>query len=322
MRHPHRIIKLLAVAAAAIGMGSCRWHSGELVHGYIEGEYVYVGSPVAGRLQALAVSRGDQVKIGDELFSLENTPWRSERDEAASRLAQAKAQLEDLRSGLRPSEIESIQARLEQARASLTFDETEFRRMKDLHRTKAAPTNDLDKARSAFEQSQARVAELEAELQTASLGSRAGQVAAQESLVSALTAALAKADWQLEQTVGKSAVDAAVVDTLFRVGEWVNEGKPVVMLLPPGNIKARTFVPEALLSTIHIGDDVQVTFDGGDDPVHAKITFIAPNAEFTPPVIFSRESREKLVFLVELAFDPAQAAKLHPGQPIDIEFGG
>ncbi len=317
MTNVQRIIYILTIALLFPG---CRFSAGEQLHGYIEGDYVYVASPIAGRLETVAVARGDLVKTGDTLFTLENTPWKAERDEAAGRLAQARAQLEDMRKGARDSEIESLEARLAQAQALLQFSRKELVRITELRRTKAAPQSDLDRTTSDFEQARNRVAELESELETARLGSRAGQISAQENAVEALSAALARAEWRLSQSVQKSPSDALVVDTMYRVGEWANEGKPVAMLLPPANIKARTFVPEEMLGRIRIGQPVQVRVDGTDEMFRAAVAFISPNAEYTPPVIYSRESREKLVFLVELSFDAAVAPSLHPGQPIDLEF--
>jgi len=93
------------------------------------------------------------------------------------------------------------------------------------------------------------------------------------------------------------------------------------MLLPPGNVKVRAFVRETQISTIQTGDEVRVLLDGLADPVLGRIGFISPQAEYTPPVIYSRQTRSKLVFLIEVVFDPEAAATLHPGQPVDVEFG-
>ena len=95
---------------------------------------------------------------------------------------------------------------------------------------------------------------------------------------------------------------------------------PVVALLPPQNIKVRAFVPETHVGSIHYGEGVRITVDGVRDPFIGKVSYISPHAEYTPPVIYSRETRDKLVFMVEAVFDPATAAKLHPGQPVDVRF--
>jgi HlyD family secretion protein len=152
------------------------------------------------------------------------------------------------------------------------------------------------------------------------LGSRSDQVAGAEANVSALDAALARAEWDLSQKRQTAPVAGSVFDTLYREGEWVAAGRPVVALLPPQHVKVRTFVPQPWLGSIHVGDALEVRVDGAKEPYTAKVSFISPRAEYTPPVIYSRESREKLVFMVEGVFDAAAAAKLHPGQPVDVRF--
>ena len=133
-------------------------------------------------------------------------------------------------------------------------------------------------------------------------------------------AALAKAEWDLSQKRRSAARDSLVFDTLYREGEWVAAGRPVVALLPPQNIKVRAFVPETRIATIHIGDRVRVAVDGIGEPFTGKVSYISPRAEYTPPVIYSREARSKLVFMIEAVFDPKTAENLHPGQPVDVFF--
>jgi len=112
-----------------------------------------------------------------------------------------------------------------------------------------------------------------------------------------------------------------VFDTLYREGEWVPAGRPVVVLLPPENIKVRAFVSESRLGSLHPGDNAQVAVDGVQRRFSGKVSYISPRAEYTPPVIYSQESRDKLVFMVEVVFDPQAAADLNPGQPVDVQFG-
>ncbi len=310
---------LVAVTGLACG---CTRQPSDKVQGYVEGEFVYVASPLAGTLQTLHVRRGGQVKEGDPLFSLDNTPEKAARDEAERRMAQARATLEDLKKGKRPTEIDSIEAQLKQARAALVLSEREYARQEKLTRTPGASSEqDLDRARATRDQDSQRVAQLEADLKTARLGSRTDQVAAAEATQRAQQAVLARAEWELSQKAQYAPKDGLVFDTLYREGEWVAAGRPVVSLLPPQNIKVRAFVPETRVAAIQPGDPVQIVVDGLKDPVAGTVSFISPRAEFTPPVIYSLESRGKLVFMVEAVFPPEAAVKLHPGQPVDVRFG-
>jgi HlyD family secretion protein len=222
--------------------------------GYVEGEFVYVASPLAGQLETLSVQRGQQVTTGQPLFALDETAEKAAR---------------------------------EQIEAALVLSEAEFARQEKLFRTGVAATQDLDRARSTRDQDKQR---------------------------------LTQSDWSFEQKKQATPQAGLVYDTLYRQGEWVAAGKPVVALLPPQNIKVRAFVPETRAGSIHYGDEVRVAVDGVRDPFIGKVSYISPHNEYTPPVIYSKESRDKLVFMIEAVFDPEVSSNLHPGQPVDVEF--
>jgi len=316
-------LRKLAPLWGAIGiLAGCGGPPSPAVQGYVEGEFVYVSSTAAGTLDALSVRRGAQVRAGDPLFTLDNVPEKAARDQAAEQLAQARATLEDLKKGKRPFEIQSAQAQLNQAQAALALAGQELARQEQLAAVPgAAARQDLDRARSTRDQDSQRAAQLEADLKTAQTGSRDDQIAAAQAGVRALEAALARAEWDLSQKSRAAPAAGLVFDTLYRPGEWVAAGRPVVALLPPENVKVRAFVAETRVGAIHPGDAVRVTVDGVRQALAGKVSFISPQAEYTPPVIYSQESRGKLVFMVEAVFDAATAANLHPGQPVDVLFG-
>ncbi len=302
----------LVAVAAAVGLGG---NAGPLqVQGYVEGEYVYVGAPVAGRLETLQVARGDWVEAAAPLFQLDPSSELPARNDAAARLARAEANLANLRKGRRPSEIASIEAQLAQAKAMLALSQAKLERRQPL--ADAVSIEEVEEARAEHERDQARVAELEAELTTAQLGARVDEIEAAEAEVRAAQAQLAQAEWRLGELSQAAPQAGRVVDTLYRPGEWVAAGAPVVSLLPPENVKVRFFVPEPQLGAITVGDEVQVRCDACPPDLVAEIGFIAPEAEYTPPVIYSREMRAKLVYLVEAR--PRQPDALRPGQPVDV----
>jgi HlyD family secretion protein len=311
-----------ATVACVLGLfGGCQRAASNRVPGYIEGEFVYVASPHAGALEHLAVQRGAQVKPGDPLFTLESVAEKAARDEAERRLSQAKANLADATKGKRPSELESAEAQLRQAQAALALAEKELARQEKMLRSPVTTTEEeADRSRSTRDQARQRVAQLEAELVTARLGARADLITAAEANVQALEAALAGAEWDLAQKRQNATQAGVVFDTLYREGEWIAAGRPVVVLLPPQNVKLRVFVPQARLGSLHVGDPVRIFVDGAKDAVTGKVSFISPRAEYTPPVIYSRDERNKFVFLVEATFENAAAALLHPGQPVDVQF--
>jgi HlyD family secretion protein len=265
-----RSFLLFALALAAAFLAGCSRNSPGEFQGYIEGEYVYVASPLGGALANLAVARGDQVKSGQLLFGLE-------RASEADAVAQAEKNLV-------------------QAQANLTRSQSEFERREKLR-------NDSAQVISAEELDQAR----------AQRDADAAQVESQN-------AALTKAQWSFDQKQQFAPANAFVQDTLYRSGEFVAAGNPVVVLLPPENLKVRFFVPQEVLPKIKTGQTIAVNFDGATKNYSATINFISTQNEFTPPVIYNRENRAKLVYMIEAKFSPADAAELRPGQPVDVKL--
>ncbi len=306
------------LALAAIFIVGCAANSSKVFQGYIEGEYVYVASPLGGALTNLAVARGDEVKTGQLLFELERGSEAAAVQQAEKNLAQAQSQLDDLNKGKRPTEIASLEAQVERAQANLKLAAAEFERREQLGGADVVSKEELDQARAQRDADQAQVDQLTADLETARLGGREDAVRAAEATVQSQQAALDKARWSFDQKQQFAPTNAFVQDTLYRAGEWVAAGNPVVELLPPANIKVRFFVPQAVLPRIKPSQTVSVTFDGGQRAYSATVNYISTQAEFTPPVIYSRENRAKLVFMIEAKFSPADAADLRPGQPVDV----
>lgn len=316
-----RPIWLLALLPVLL-LGACGRGGGDLYQGYVEGEYVYVASPLGGQLADLAVRRGDTVAAGVRLFALDDSLERAALDEAAQNLSRLENTLADLRKGRRPSEVAAIEAQLADATAARRLADSEYRRRQALFRQKTIAAEELDQARTSFERARQKVDEISANLRTARLGAREDEIRAAEADVSAAQARLAQARWNVDQKTQAAPRGGLVFDTLYRIGEWVPAGRPVVALLPPENIRVRFFVPEAVVGTITPGRAVEVLVDGRPEPVLAGVTFVSPEAEYAPPVIYSSQSRTKLVFRIEAAPVPGRAAPLNPGQPVDVRLGG
>jgi len=314
------ILTLGVLTLAAAFFGGCSGHSPDEFQGYLEGEYVYIAAPLGGALTNLAVARGDSVKAGQLLFTLERESEASAVQQAGKNLAQAQSQLDDLAKGKRPTEIASLEAQLQQARANLKLANDSLTRREQLGGSQVISKEELDQANMQRDADQARVDQLVADLETAKLGGREDAIHAAEAAVASQTAALAKARWSFDQKQQFAPADAMVQDTLYRQGEWVAAGNPVAVLLPPENLKVRFFVPQAMLPQIKTGEAVKVSFDGGKHPYSATINYISTQNEYTPPIIFNRENRAKLVYMIEAKFSATDAADLRPGQPVDVEL--
>ncbi|WP_272699808.1 HlyD family secretion protein [Desulfovibrio sp. Fe33] len=310
--------RLIHIFLTLLLLAACSNEPANVFQGYVEGEYIHVAAGLGGTLQDLAVKRGQVVAAGAPLFTLERDYEQAAVNEATHGLQRAQDNLANLRKGQRPSEIASIQARLQKAKSSVSLAKIEYERRVKLVAAATISQEELDRAESDYEQKQQLVSEIESELRTARLGARSDLILAAESEVRQARAQLDQAQWSFDQKHTVAPVEGFVFDTLFRVGEWVPAGQPVVSLLPPQNIEVRFYVPETVVGKLQAGQTVIVNFDGASTPVEATVSYISPSAEYTPPVIYSSQSRAKLVFQLKAAPSLKNAAKLHPGQPVDV----
>lgn len=307
---------MLGVAAAALLAAGCGREARDVFQGYAEADYVDVAAAEPGQLESLGAAKGDAIAAGAPLFALEAAREAAAVRQAQEQLAAAQAQLQDLRQGKRPPELDVVRAQLEQARAEATRAAAERERDAAQFTSGGIAQAQLDRSQAAADAAAARVRELERQLDVAQLPARADQIAAQEAQTAAAQAAVDQAAWRLGQKTVAAPVAGQVFDVLYQPGEWVAAGRPVVRLLPPGNLKIRFFVPETALGALAVGQALAVRCDGCADEIPAKITYVSPEAEYTPPIIYSNETRSKLVFMVEAR--PLDGANLHPGQPLEV----
>jgi HlyD family secretion protein len=314
-------MRFLPAALLILAFAGCDRAPENSFQGYIEGEFVLLASPYAGQLQKLHVKRGDSVEAGKPVFALEQESERAARLEAEERMKTAQARFENLKVGRRAPEIEAARAALAQARAARELSASQLAQQDRLSKGGFISQARLDEARTAHARDAARVAEAEAQLRTLlqPLG-RSAELHAAEAEVAVARAALAQTEWKLAQKSVVAPSSSVVQDTFFVEGEWVPAGRPVVSLLPPGNVKARFYVPETMLGSLKPGVPVEISCDGCGAPLRAQVSYISAQAEFTPPVLYNLESREKLVFLVEARPAPGDGAKLRPGQPVDVKI--
>ncbi|MDF3055065.1 MAG: periplasmic component of efflux system [Gammaproteobacteria bacterium] len=304
---------------AAIFISGCFKDSSDYAQGFIEGEFTYISSAVAGHLTTLSIDRGAKVKKGTPLFTLEPEPEQAQLQAATADLARAEDQLNNLKRGERSSVLMGIEARLAQAKADLDFAQSELTRNQRLYETRIISGLKYDQLKANFKAATEKVNQIKAELSEAKLGAREDLILAQQAAVDVAAADVKELTWRLAQKTATSNVEGLVFDTFFVLGEFVPAGSPVLALLLPENIKLVFYVPQTLLSKIQIGKEVTLTCPGCQMAT-ARIEYISPEAEFTPPVIYSKETREKLMFRVEAQLSKEGIKYYHPGQPVDVEI--
>ena len=309
--------RIVAGVVAAL-LAACSGEKSSAYQGYVEGEYVNVASPVAGRLDKLLVLRGQTVEAKAPLFRLESEQELAAKQQADEQLNAAQAQLADLRLGRRRPEVAVTEAQLAQAEAAQQQAALQLRRDEAQFEAGGIARAQLEESRSNQAIKAARVRELAGQLDVTRLPAREDQIRGQSAQVAAARAAQSQAAWRLDQKQVAASQAALVADTLYREGEWVAAGSPIVRLLPPGNVKLRFFVPETSAGSLKPGRKVSVGCDGCGAGVAAVVSYVSNEPEFTPPVIYSNETRAKLVFLVEARPSPESAARLRPGQPVSV----
>ena len=284
--------------------------------GYAEGDYLFIAAPIAGRLDTLAVEAGQQVKKNAPLFALDDEAERDAQLQAAALQNAAQAQAIDATKGRRADELAVTQAQVRQAQAAVTLAQNDLARQQQLATQGFVAPARVTDAQTALQQAQAGLAQANAALRVAHLPAREDERHAAQASATAASAAVQQAQWRTGQKQQSSPANATVAEVFYRPGEFVAAGQPVLSLLPPGNVKARFFVPEAALPSVAAGQAVRLSCDGCGPAFTARITRVATQAEFTPPVIYSNAQRAKMMFMVEAR--PDEPGHLHPGQPLDV----
>lgn len=288
--------------------------------GYVEGDLLFVGPIEGERIVRLDVEVGNVVKAGDPLFTMATPLLDEQRDEAAARLEQMKAQVQNLRAAMnRPQQIAVLQAAVDRAAAALKLSTNEYERKRVLHShgntTKAA----LDQASMALERDKATLEEAKRQVEAARIPSRSHEIEAAEAAIGQARSQIDQIDIRIQRQHVTAPAAGSVQDIYFRVGEMVNAGQPVLSLLPPENRKVRFYVPETRLSDVRLGDKVRISCDGCREGLWGRIFFAALREEYTPPVIFSDQERAKLVFKIEARLED-EARSLPLGLPVAVRL--
>lgn len=286
-------------------------------YGYIEANYIYVAPASVGRIEVLQVQEGDMVAKGTLMFSLEAEQQAAGLRAAEAREAVAEATWRNMETGSRAAEVAVIRASLAKAEADQTLASVTLERSEQLNVQGFTSAAKVDADKAMLESANAQVAQLRAQLEVAELPARDAQLVAAEAT---LTAARADSDRARSEFANRTIVapaDGLVERVYFRVGEVASTGAPVLALLPPGELKARFFLPETERVKFRIGDVLMLSCDGCADGLTATVSHMASDPQHTPPIIYSREERTRLVFMAEARLEGETG--LLPGQPVTLQ---
>lgn len=287
--------------------------------GYSYGDFVYLSAPSNAKVENIFVSKGDRVKTGQKLVELESFDAVNTLQRAEEKLRAESALLRNMASGERPEQLNIIRAQIKKARSLESQAQRQVERYRGLYARQAISVAEWENIRDDFVQKHAQVEELAHQLEAHQLPARQDEIEKQQSQVESAKLECDKARRDVEQTTIVSSLNAQVFDILYRAGERSTMGHPIISLLPPDNIKVRFFIPQAILGKIKTGMSVRLSCDGCSAAIPGTINYISPEAEFTPPVIYSTKRREKLIYRVEATPNREHAIQLKVGQPFDVE---
>ena len=290
-----------------------------LAVGYVEGDYVLLAPIEVAQVREVAVRRGDRIEAGAPVASLEKADAVIAVAQAEAALAQAEAQLADMKLGKRPEEIDVLEATLRSTQAQADETKRILSRSQDLFTRGIATQAQLDEARTRVEVAEAAIGQAKANLAVARLPARPETIKAADNQVAQAQAALDSARWRLDQRTVEAPAAGRVDDVIRNAGDLAGPSAPIVSMLPDGAVKLRVYVPERQFSKLAVGSELAVHCDGCQPGLKAKVSYISPDPEFTPPVIYSLENRQKLVYLVE-ARPEEQDTVLQPGQIVDVRL--
>ena len=304
---------VIILAIIVTGFLAWRWlgpaPKRDYLSGYIVGDDLNLAAPVSGTVQSLSVVDGQRVSPGQQLFSIAPATLEAQGEQAAANVTANQTQISSAEANLRQAEAEVAASRATADRARQDLVRLEGVKRDD---PAAVAGKDLDQARAALREANANVA---AAQKTAD--ARRADIAKAEAQTRQAAGGKRSVQIQVAQLSPTSPAAGRVQQVYFQVGEWVPANQPVVSVIPDSKVKVRFFVPEANVSHYRPGQTVRFACDGCAGGLTARIGYVSAQPEFTPPIIFSRESRERMVFMVEAY--PTNPQRLNPGLPVEVE---
>lgn len=312
-------MSLLCSLPLAAHLFSACGASTPLAVGYVEGDFVLLAPIEVAEVKTISARRGDRVGPGQPVAALESADAEIAVAQAQAALAQAQAQLADLQVGKRPEEIAVLEATLRSAKAQAADASRTLARTQDLLKRGVATQAQYDDAATQAEVAEAAIGQASANLAVGNLPARPETIKAAENQVKQARTALDQAQWRLSKRTLVAPAAGRIDDIIRHAGDTAGPSAPVLSVLPDGAVKLTVYVPEASLSSVKVGGELAVRCDGCPEGLKARISYVSANPEFTPPVIYSLENRQKLVYLVE-ARPMGNAGPLQPGQIVDVDL--
>lgn len=314
-----RAAAVAASALAALLASGCQ-PKGEALElpGYIEADLTAVATPVGGTLAQLAVAEGQPVRQGDKLYVLESDRERAQLAEARARQLQAQAQSANVSKGAREAELDQLRAKLQSAKANLAQAETQLRKTEALIKQKFVAETQLDVDRTNVAVARAQVEDVRAALRAAKEGGRVDERAAAQAQAEAAQASVKQIEWLLQQKQVSAPITGVVQEVFIRPGEFAPTGSAVLSLLRTDSLRVRFFVPNDMRPRFLPGKVVAISVSGCSQPLQARVSRVSARPEYTQPLMFGPELRDRLSFLTEARIESRGGCSAPPGTPVGV----
>jgi len=285
--------------------------------GYVEADYVYVAPTATGRLDGIFVSESQSISAGDVLFTQDNEQYQAALTAARATAEALRAAAENIRTGAREEEMAVVRAQIEMALAKQNLSQTNLDRDLKLYTGGFVTNSKIEQERADLASAIAQVDQLKATLVFMELPARSAELLKAESNVQAALAEVSAAKSRLDAQTIRSPVSGRIERVYYSLGEVAMTAKPVVSILPDGSKSVIFYIPQARLAEFKIGDPLLLSCDGCSTTIQAVVETIDSKPEFTPPIIYSREERSRLVFRAKARLP--EGVTLNPGQPVSLE---
>jgi HlyD family secretion protein len=308
---------LLLVSTASL-QGCLNAQDTSQLPGYIEADLTSVASPVAGILANLGIKEGQSVKQGDKLYLLESNREQAQLAEAEARKAQADSQSRNVSKGARTAELDTYRAKLRYTKAQLAQAQTQLKKTEALLKKGFIAEAQVEADRTNVQLAQAQVEEARAALRVAHEGGRKDEQDAVAAQADAAKAGVSQVQWLLQQKQVTAPIDGVVQEVFIRQGEFAQSGATVLTLLQKNSLRVRFFVPNDLRPRFMPGSAFDVKISGCDKIVKAHTTRVSARPEYTNPLMFGPELRDRLSFLTEGHLDEGAGCSVPPGTPVGV----
>lgn len=274
-------MRYLCLICAFFLLLSCK-ESAQQYNGYIDADLTYLSSEFAGRLTSLFVHRGQEVTLNQALFKLEQ--------------ASEKFNIE-----ISQLNRQNLLAQRKELLDQINYDESNYKRTTEMRKHHAASQNDLEVALKDLNVLKNKLNAIDFQIKSSEVNT-------------------ADKEWQRQRKEGYAPESGIIFDTYYTKGEFVQAGQPLLSLVTKEKIKVIFFIPERDLSKINLNDTITLSADGNSQLGTGKINYISNIAQYTPPIIYSREDRQSLVFRVEAQINTPNLRQVHLGQPVSLEI--